>query len=317
MYQQAQTMVWSRRQTLFGDFLKRLFKEKPLGVLGGIIVLIAIIVAVMADVVAPYGYNEIHLADRLKPPCAQYVLGTDDVGRDTLSRVVYGARVSMVVGLSATSIAVLMNVVIGTLSGYFGGKFDLVLQRFVDAWMCFPVIFLILTLMGIVGEGLAQVIIVMGLIYGIIGSRIVRGAVMTIKQEMYIKSAIAIGAPTWRILVRHILPNIMPTVIILFTISVGGMIMVEATISFLGFGVPPPLPSWGNMLSGTGRTYMLQAPGLALWPGLALMLVVYGANMFGDALRDLLDPRLRGGLGRFGGVKMRKKPKALVREHTS
>jgi len=206
----------------------------------------------------------------------------------------------MVVGLAATAISVVLNVGIGILSGYFGGKFDLVVQRFVDAWMCFPVLFIVLTLMALVGEGLTQVIIVLGIIYGISGSRIVRGTVIGMKENMYVHAAVAIGSPTWRVLVKHILPNIMAPVIILFTIGVGGMIMVEATISFLGFGIPPPIPSWGNMLSGAGRTYLLQAPWLALWPGLALSVVVYGINMFGDAMRDLLDPRLRGGLGRYG-----------------
>ena len=307
MYQQ--TTLAPRRQAFIGDFFKRLVKEKPLGLMGGVIVLLALIMAITADISAPYGYNEIHLVDMLSPPSATYLLGTDDVGRDVLSRIIYGARVSMVVGLAATAIAVTLNIIIGTLSGYLGGKFDLVVQRFVDAWMCFPMLFIILTLMGIVGQGQVQVIVVMGMLYGITGSRIVRGAVMVIKQEVYIQSSIAIGASTWRILVRHILPNIMATVIILFTIGVGGMIMVEATLSFLGFGVPPPMPSWGNMLSGTGRLYMLQSPGLALWPGLALMIVVYGINMFGDALRDLLDPRLRGGLGSYSGAKAGKKLK--------
>ena len=301
-----QTVAAPHRKLYLRDLFARLVKEKPLGLVGGIIVLLLLFVGIFANFIAPYGYNDIHLAYRLSPPSPNFLLGTDETGRDVLSRIVYGARISMVVGLAATSISVILNVLIGTLSGYLGGKFDLVVQRFVDAWMCFPVMFIILTMMGIVGQGIAQVIVVMGVIYGITGSRILRGAVMGLKQDVYIQASVAVGSSTWRTLIRHILPNIMASVIILYTIGVGGMIMVEATISFLGFGVPPPIPSWGNMLSGTGRSYMLQAPGLALWPGLALTLVVYGINMFGDAMRDLLDPRLRGGLGRYGKVKYKK-----------
>jgi peptide/nickel transport system permease protein len=293
------TALPTRRNAVL-DFFIRLGKEKPLGVIGAIIVLALLVTGVTSEFLAPYEFNEIHLADRLSPPSTQYLLGTDEVGRDILSRIIRGARISMVVGLAATAISVVLNVGIGILSGYLGGKFDLVVQRFVDAWMCFPVLFIVLTLMALVGEGLTQVIIVLGIIYGISGSRIVRGTVIGMKENMYVHAAVAIGSPTWRVLAKHILPNIMAPVIILFTIGVGGMIMVEATISFLGFGIPPPIASWGNMLSGAGRTYLLQAPWLALWPGLALSVVVYGINMFGDAMRDLLDPRLRGGLGRYG-----------------
>jgi peptide/nickel transport system permease protein len=295
-----------KRHSLLVDLGIRLIREKPLGTVGGVIVLILFFVGIFANFLAPYGMNEVHPADSLSPPSAQYILGTDSLGRDMLSLIIYGARVSMIVGLAATALSVLVSSTIGILSGFTGGKFDLVVQRFVDAFMCFPGLFIILTVMAILGPGLWQVILVLGILYGIAGSRIVRGAVIGIKQNMYVDAAIAIGCPTWRILSRHILSNVMAPVIILFTTGVGGAILAEATVSFLGWGIPPPTPSWGGMLSGAGRQYMLLAPWLVLWPGLALSVVVYGINMLGDAVRDILDPRLRGGIGRYGGAKMEK-----------
>jgi peptide/nickel transport system permease protein len=211
----------------------------------------------------------------------------------------------MYVGLGVSSIGVVLNAIIGLISGFSGGKTDLIIQRFVDAWMCFPGIFIILTIMAILGPGVLQMIIVLGVLYGITGSRTIRSAVIAVKENVYVEAARAIGCPTWRILIRHLLPNIMAPLIIIFTVSIGGAILVESSISFLGYGIPPPIPSWGGMLS-QGRLDMFQAPWLALWPGLALAIVVYGVNMFGDALRDLLDPRLRGGLGRYSGNKLSK-----------
>jgi peptide/nickel transport system permease protein len=237
-------------------------------------------------------------------------MGTDQIGRDILSRVIYGARISMFVGLGVSSIGIAINATIGLISGYLGGKADLIIQRFVDAWMCFPGIFIILTIMAILGPGVPQMIIVLGVLYGLTGSRTVRGAVIAVKENVYVEAARAIGTPTRSIILRHLLPNIMAPLIIIFTVSIGGAILIESSISFLGFGIPPPIPSWGGMLS-QGRQYMATSPMLSVWPGLALSIVVYGINMFGDALRDLLDPRLRGGLGRYGGAKKRM-PKAAA-----
>ena len=282
------------------DFFIRLWREKPLGTVGGIIILLLIFVAIFADVLAPYGYLEIHLADRLQSSSAQYLLGTDQLGRDFLSRLIYGARLSLVVGLSATMLNVLVAVLIGGTSGFFGGKLDLVMQRFVDAWMAFPGLLLLLTIMSIVGRGLPQIIVVLGITGGIASSRIVRGAVIGVKENVYFQAAEAIGSSKWRTLIRHVLPNIMAPVIIIFSINIGAVIISEASLSFLGFGLPPQVPSWGGMLSREGRHYMEMAPWLALWPGLCLTITVYSLNMFGDAVRDLLDPRLRGGVGRLG-----------------
>jgi len=295
-----------KRHPLLVDLLIRLVKEKPLGTVGGVIVLVMFLTGIFADFLAPYGMNEAHLADRLVPPSADYILGTDNLGRDQLTRVIYGARISMIVGLAGASLNVLVAIAIGLISGFLGGKFDLVVQRFVDAFLCFPWLFLILTVMALLGQGMVQVILVLGGVSGIHNSRVIRSAVIAIKENLYVESARAVGCTTTRILGRHILPNIAAPIVIIFTISIGAMILGEATISFLGFGVPPPTPSWGGMLSAEGRRYMLLAPWLAVWPGLALAIAVYGMNMLGDAVRDILDPRLRGGLGRYGGVKVKR-----------
>jgi len=300
------TVEEKKRRSLLSDLLVRLVREKPLGTVGGIIVLALLAVAVLADVLAPYGMNEIHLADCLVPPSAQYPMGTDNVGRDMLSRIVFGARISMYVGLGAAALETVVAALIGLISGFFGGKTDIIIQRFVDAWMGFPALVLYLSVMSIVGPGLIQVILVLGVSSGISRSRVVRGAVISVRENVYVEAARAVGASPARILYRHILPNVMAPIIILFTVGCGGMILAEATLSFLGFGIPPPAPSWGGMLSQAGRKYMYQAPWIALWPGAVLSTVVYGLNMLGDAVRDLLDPRLRGGAGRYAGVKVKK-----------
>jgi peptide/nickel transport system permease protein len=288
--QEAET----KRRNALADFFIRLWKKKPLGTISGIIILILIFVAIFADVLAPYGYREMHLADRFQGASAQYLLGTDQFGRDFLSRLIYGARISLLVGLAATGVNVVVAVVIGGISGFLGGKLDLAVQRFVDAWMAFPGLLLLLTIMSIAGRGVLQIILVLGIAGGIGGSRVVRGAVISIKENDYFLAARAVGTPMSQIFLRHVLPNIMAPIIIIFSINIGGVILAEASLSFLGFGLPIKVPSWGGMLSREGRRFMEMAPWLALWPGLALTITVYSLNMFGDAVRDLLDPRLRG-----------------------
>jgi peptide/nickel transport system permease protein len=297
----------------FADFFTRLVKEQPLGTACGIVILLLIFVAIFADALAPYPYWEAHLADRLTGSSARYLLGTDHIGRDLLSRIIIGARLSIVVGLSATAVNVVVAVLIGGISGFLGGKLDLGVQRFVDAWMAFPGLLLLLTIMSVVGQGILQIIVVLGIAGGIGGSRVVRSAVIGIKENDYFLAAKAVGTPTTQILVRHVLPNIMPVLIIIFSINIGGVIIAEASLSFLGFGLPPNIPSWGGLLSREGRQYMESGPWLALWPGLFLTLVVYSFNMFGDALRDLLDPRLRGGEGSYGTAVVKRKRGLLSR----
>ena len=291
----------------FADFRIRLLKEKPLGTFCGIIVLLFILVAIFAEALAPFPHDEVNILDRMQQPSKQYLLGTEQLGWELPSRLLFGARLSIVVGLAATALNVVVAVLIGGISGFFGGKLDLVVQRFVDAWMAFPGMLLLLTIMSIAGRGLLQIILVLGIAGGVVGSRTVRGAVIGIKENDYFLAAQAVGAPTTQILIRHVLPNIMAPLLIIFSINIGGVIISEASLSFLGFGLPAQIPSWGGMLSREGRKYMEQAPWLALWPGLCLTIVVYSFNMFGDALRDLLDPRLRGGHGSYGVAGKRKR----------
>ncbi len=301
-------VVVTKRHSAVVTFAIRLMKEKPLGTAGGIIVLLLLLTGIFADFIAPYGLNESHMAEVLAAPSARYWLGTDNMGRDILSRVIFGARISVIVGLSASVLATIVSLIIGGMCGYIGGKLDLMVQRVVDSWMCFPMLLFLIVVMSIIGAGMWTLILVIGLVWGIIGSRIIRSAVIGIKENVYIEAAKVIGCSTPRILVHHILPNVMAPTIILFTTRVPNVIMVEASLSFLGFGIPPPAPSWGGMISGTGRSYMLTAPWMITYPGLALAITVYGINMFGDAVRDLLDPRLRGGVGRYG-MKAKKEAK--------
>jgi peptide/nickel transport system permease protein len=275
-------------------FIGRLFQEKPLGAVCAIVFMLFLFCGIFANLLAPHGINEISPINRMKPPSWQFPFGTDNLGRDMLSRCLYGAQLSVIIGILGASLATLISVVIGIVTGYLGGKFDLTTQRFVDAWMSFPDLIILIVVVSVVGPGMPQIIVTLGLLLGIAGSRIIRSAVVSVRENMYVHAAQSIGATTPRILWRHILPNVLPPVIVLFTTRVGTVILAESGLSFLGLGVPPPAPTWGGMLSGSGRTYMFQGPWLALAPGLCLTIVVYATNMFGDALRDLLDPRMRG-----------------------
>ena len=269
-------------------------RRKPLGAAGGLVLAGMLALALLAGRVAPYGYDEADIFSRLKAPSEAHWLGTDNLGRDLLSRVMYGARVSMAVGFGGVVVGLLLGTAVGLVSGYFGGRLDLVLQRVVDAFMCFPLLLVALTIMALLGPGLGNVILTLGLVLGVRDSRVIRSAVLSVKAHLYLEAARALGAAHAAMIGRHVLPNILAPIIILGTVNLGAIILTEAALSFLGFGVPPPRPSWGGMLSGAGLVHMLRAPWLALWPGVALSLAVFGANMLGDALRDLLDPRLRG-----------------------
>jgi peptide/nickel transport system permease protein len=275
-------------------FFVRLFRDKPLGAVGGVLLLVFVLVGLTAQWIAPYGYNEIAPIDRLKPPSWEHWFGTDNLGRDLLSRCIYGAQLSVIIGCSAALLATAISALIGIVSGYAGGRFDLIVQRFVDAWQSFPDLIILIVVVSVIGPGMPQIIGTLALLLGIAGSRIVRSAVIGVREHMYVHAAQSVGASVPRILWRHILPNVMPPIIVLLTTRVGTVILAESGLAFLGLGVPPPSPTWGAMLSGSGRTYMLQGPWLALAPGLCLTAVVYATNVFGDALRDLLDPRMRG-----------------------
>jgi peptide/nickel transport system permease protein len=278
----------------FSRGLWRLVKGKPLGAFRGIIVLVLFLCAIFAHWIAPYPYDETNVRQRLKSPGAQFYLGTDNLGRDLFSRIVYGARISMTVGFGAVGLSLLLATILGVTSGYFGGKVDVLVQRLVDACMAFPPLVILLSIMAVLGPGLLNVILVLGIVPSANRSRVIRSATLAAKENQFIEAAQAVGASHLRIILRYILPNVMVPIIIIATNALGAVILIEATLSFLGFGVPPPYPSWGEMLSGSGRSYMYKAPWMAIWPGVAISLAVFGFNMLGDALRDLLDPRLRG-----------------------
>ena len=291
-----------KRRFWLAAFFIRLVKEKPLGTASGVIILIWIVIAIFADALTPYPPFEMNLADRLQGSSAQHLLGTDQIGRDVLSRLILAARISILIGLAATALSTVISTLIGGTSGFLGGKFDIMMQRVVDAWIVFPGLLLLLTIMSIVGRGIPQIILVLGISGGIGGSRLIRSAVIAIKGSDNFLAAEAVGNPKWRSFIRHVVPNVMPVVIIMFSITVGGVILNIASLSFLGYGLPPTTPDWGGLLSREGRQYMEQAPWLALWPGLCLTITVYCLNMLGDAMRDLLDPRLRGATTLRGGA---------------
>ena len=269
-------------------------RRKPLGALGAVIVGALLVMALFAEQIAPYGYDDTIRGARMRPPSTAHWLGTDNLSRDMWSRIVYGARVSVTVGFATVALAVVLATTIGVSSGYFGGAYDLVVQRVVDAWLSFPYLVIVLSVMAVLGPGLLNVVLSLAIIIAAVNSRVIRGATIAIAQGTYVEAARALGCGHTRILVRHILPNVIATIIILATIGLGAAILAESGLSFLGFGVPPPYPAWGAMLSGSGRTYMFRAPWMAIWPGIAISLAVFGFNMLGDALRDVLDPRLRG-----------------------
>ena len=250
-------------------FVLRLFREKPLGAIGAVVFLLFLLCGLFAGWLAPHGMNEISPINRLRAPSLEFPFGTDNLGRDMLSRILYGAQLSVIIGFCAAGLATIISVAIGIVSGYLGGRFDMLMQRFVDAWMSFPDLIILIVAVSVAGPGMPQVIVILGLLYGIAGSRIIRSAVVSVRENMYVHAAQSIGAATPRILWRHILPNVMPPVIVLFTTRVGAVILAEAALSFLGLGVPPPAPTWGGMLSGSGRAYMHQGPWLALAPGCA------------------------------------------------
>jgi peptide/nickel transport system permease protein len=269
----------------------RFARRKPLGAAGAAIVLLMIVVAIFAPVIAPYEYDYQRLGERLRDPSAQHLMGTDNLGRDIFSRVVYGARVSITIGFIAVAIQTCLVTVLGVISGYYGRWLDLFFQRFIDIWIAMPGLLALIFFISVFGPSMATVTILLGVLGAAGGSRVVRGAVIAVRAQPYIEAARVIGASDRRVMLVHVLPNVLHVVVIGSTVAIGAFILAEASLAFLGFGVPPPYPTWGQMLN-VSREY-LYFPWLALWPGLALTATVFGFNVFGDALRDALDPRLR------------------------
>lgn len=256
--------------------------------------MVACLLALLAPWIAPYGPDDVDLLARLNGPSSAHWLGTDQFGRDVWSRVMYGGRTSLAVGIGATALGIGMGVVFGLLSGYAGGGLDLVIQRLMDAVMALPPIILLMVLATTLSPSLRNVIIAISILITPGASRVVRGATLGTKEMLYIEAARATGASAPRIVFRHVLPNVMAPIIVIASISVGSAIMIEAALGFLGLSVRPPTSTWGNMLNTGAQTYMERAPWLALAPGLAIAMTVFSINLLGDGLRDVLDPRLRG-----------------------
>jgi peptide/nickel transport system permease protein len=279
----------TRYFALIGRFARR----HPLGAVGAVIVLLMVVAAVFAPLLAPHDPLDTDFIAILKPPSLEYPLGTDAFGRDVLSRLLYGARTALLVGICASFLGASLGALLGTVSAYYGGKVDLVLQRVTDVFLSFPIVVLALAVVAVLGTGVVNVILAITVPTIPQVARVVRASALGVRAMPYVESARCIGASHPRIIARYMLPNVMATYLIMLTAFLGQAILLEASLSFLGLGVAEPTPAWGLMLRGAGVQFAERAPWLAIAPGLAISLAVFGFNVFGDALRDALDPRLR------------------------
>jgi peptide/nickel transport system permease protein len=276
--------------------LWRLLLRSPLGLTGALILAAVIVMAVLAPVLAPHNPSLINILNRLKPPGTPgHPLGTDNLGQDILSRLIFGSRVSLTVGISAVALGGIVGVAAGLVAGYYGGWVDDVIMRVVDIWLAFPAILLAIAAMAVLGAGLLNLILVLGMLSWTGYARLVRGEVLSLREKEFIEAARATGARGWPVMVKHVLPNIIAPVIVVASFAVASTILTEAALEFLGLGLPPAVPTWGSMLA-SGREYLSSAWWLAAFPGIAIMITVLGINLLGDWLRDVLDPRLRGSL---------------------
>jgi peptide/nickel transport system permease protein/oligopeptide transport system permease protein len=280
------------RTNEFRRFL-RVFLGRKVVIFGTVIILILIITAIFAPLIAPYDPYKQNLSEALQSPSRAHLLGTDPLGRDELSRIVYGTRISLAVGIVAVGVAAIIGMMLGLVAGYFGGFINTVIMRFIDALMAIPPIMLALAIAAALGGGLWNVIISLGVSLIPTQARLMRGQVLTVKQSDYITAGEVIGAGNFRIMMVHIFPNCLPPLIVLITLNLGVAILAEAALSFLGVGIRPPGAAWGSMVND-GYRYLLSNPILSFAPGFAIMLVVLAFNIVGDGLRDALDPRLRG-----------------------
>lgn len=270
---------------------KRLAKRKTV-LAGAIIVFFFFLTALFAPLLAPYHYRTTDMDNVLAPPGGKHLLGTDELGRDVLSRIIYGAQISLLAGVIAVGTGLLIGLVLGAVGGYLGGIVDYCIVGLIDVVWSFPVILLAITLVAILQPGFTSAMIALGLVTWPSYARVVRGQVLALKEREFVEAARALGCSHSRIIFKHILPNTLSPVIVMASLGFGNAIIVESTLSYLGLGAQPPKPSWGSMLS-TARSFIYQAPWLTIIPGLAIILVVLGFNLFGDGLRDILDPRLR------------------------
>ncbi len=277
-----------------GTVLWRFCRKKPLGAAGGLLMLLMVVTALFANFLSTHDPIATDAAQTLARPSAQFWLGTDHLGRDIYSRIVHGARVSLIVGVLSTLLGSVLGGIIGLLSGYFGGRIDLISQRVMDILQGLPLLVLALVMSAALGPTLSNVIIAISVPIIPRAARIIRSSVLSIREMQYVEAARGLGIGHLRIAFRHVLPNTIGPFIVLTTAQLGSAILVEAALSFLGLGIPEPYPSWGRMLSVSAAEFAQKAPWLVLFPGIAISLAVFGSNLLGDALRDTLDPRLRG-----------------------
>ena len=293
------------------DLLTGLFRKKKVAAFGLTLIVFCILIAIFADVIAPYkmvnGALPGKVIERLQPPSKEHLFGTDTIGRDLFSYMIYGTRTSVIISLSCTLITMVEAVIIGVASAVIGGWFDLIVQRFVDALLCIPGMLISLVLIVSLGSGIPQMIIVLSVPNGIVMSRMFRSTAISVKDSGYMEMAKMLGAGRVWQMTKHVIPNIMHLVLMIAAGIMGNVIMMEASLSFLGFGMSPTTPDWGAMLTSSGRSSMYNAPWLAIIPGLAIALLVFAAAMLGDGIRDILDPRLKGGVANYQ-VKKRKHP---------
>jgi peptide/nickel transport system permease protein len=266
---------------------------KPLGAAGGVIILLMVLTATFADVLAPYDPYEINQSLQFQPPSLQHWLGTDEFGRDQLTRLIYGARIALFIGLTTAFLGSTVGAALGVISAYLGGKVDLILQRVMDVVLAFPLLILALAIVSVLGRSIPNVVLAIAIPIIPRTTRIVRSSALAVNENIYVEAARAVGSQHWRVMARHILPNVMAPYLIMLTAQLGTAILVEASLSFLGLGTAEPTPSWGLMLSGSAASYAEKAPWVAIFPGVAISLAVFGFNLFGDSLRDALDPKLR------------------------
>ncbi len=276
-----------------GQDLWSVIRRKPVGMASAALIALLVLTAIFAGVLAPYDPLAAQPEIRLAPPSWAHPFGTDDIGRDVFSRVIYGSRISLWVGLLAVGIGTFTGMIIGLVSGYWEGQLDMVLQRVMDAVMTIPGLILALAIVSVLQPSTTNAMLAIAVVIIPGNSRIVRGAVLSAKQNRFVEAAQAIGCRDLRVIATHILPNVTAPILIIASIWLGNAILIEASLSFLGVGTQPPTPSWGLMLSSTGRAFMEQAPWLAIFPGLAISLAVFAFNLFGDTLRDAWDPKLR------------------------
>ena len=274
--------------------LWRFARRKPMGVVGAVIVCLLVVVAVFADQIAQHNPDRVRAVQRFLAPGSAFWFGTDDFGRDVFSRVVHGARISLRLGIFAVALGTSLGATVGMISGYLGGRIDLVIQRGMDALMAFPTLVLALAVVTALGASLHNVIVAVAITLIPASNRVVRSVALSVRETTYVDAARALGGSQRRVVFVHVLPNCFAPYVVIATANLGTAILAEASLSFLGLGVPPPTPAWGSMLSGASQNYLFRAPWMAIYPGAAISLAVFGFNMLGDAIRDVLDPRLRG-----------------------